>query len=62
VAGFYIDGGATIGFYINSHGHAFKLAIKDASMTPPFGVNDKGGLAGFCTDDAGNVDGMLARP
>jgi hypothetical protein len=47
VAGFYsIDGGTTIGFYINSHGHVFKLAIKGASMTQPFGVNDLGEVVG----------------
>ena len=55
VAGFYsLKGGTTIGFYKTSGGHVYKLAVKGASATTPFGVNDAGEVVGAYMTGSGS--------
>jgi hypothetical protein len=54
IVGFYsINGGTTIGFF-KQGGHVYKLAVKGAAMTQPFGVNDSGVVAGTYTVGSGS--------
>ena len=55
VAGFYsLNGGTTKGFYKTSGGHVYKLTVKGASATTPFGVNDSGEVVGAYTTGTGS--------
>jgi hypothetical protein len=55
VAGFYsVNGGTTFGFDRTSGGKVYKLAVKGASMTQPFGVNDSGEVVGAYTVGSGS--------
>jgi hypothetical protein len=55
VAGFYsLSGGTTTGFYKTSGGHVYKLTVKGATATTPFGVNDSGEVVGAYMTGSGS--------
>ena len=55
IAGFYsVNGGNTIGFVKTAGGHVTKLARHGASMTQPFGINDRGEVVGAYTTGSGS--------